>query len=82
MDRTQIYLREGQKKELAMIAEEEEKALAEVIREAVDQYVNSKKYSNKNYILESSGLWKNRTDIDAGKYIEKMRKETNARLED
>lgn len=83
MKRTQIYLQESQKEELDKLAVQKGKALAELIREAVDNYITENKLSKtEDHIIETSGLWKNREDIDSGGYVDGLRNELTKRLED
>ncbi len=83
MKRTQIYLQESQKEELDKLAVQKGKALAELIREAVDNYITKNKLSKtEDHIIETSGLWKNREDIDSGGYVDGLRNELTKRLED
>lgn len=82
MKRTQIYLLESQKEQLDKLARQKRKAVAEVIREAVDMYIVENNKSNEDHILSTRGLWKNRDDIDSQKYLDNLRDELNTRLED
>jgi predicted DNA-binding protein len=82
MKRTQIYLQESQKKELQKLAAIKGKALAELIREAVDLYLVENKLNVEDHIFEASGLWKNRDDIDSEEYVNNLRNELNKRIED
>jgi len=82
MKRTQIYLQESQKEELDKLAVQKGKAVAELIREAVDMYITENKLKIEDHILETSGLWKDRDDIDSDEYINRMRNELNTRLGD
>lgn len=82
MKRTQIYLQESQKEELDKLSVQKGKALAELIREAVDMYIVENKLKTEDYIIETSGLWKNRDDIDSDEYIDSLRNELNTRLGD
>jgi predicted DNA-binding protein len=82
MKRTQIYLMENQKEELDKLAKKKGKALAEMIREAVDLYIIENKTKVEDKILEASGLWKDRDDIDSIEYIDKLRRDLDMRLED
>jgi predicted DNA-binding protein len=81
MKRTQIYLQESQRKELDKLAAKTGKGLAELIREAVDRYIVENKLADTDYITETSGLWKNRSDIDSD-YINRLRNEMNSRLDE
>ncbi|MEW5921591.1 MAG: CopG family transcriptional regulator [Bacillota bacterium] len=83
MKRTQIYLQESQKEELDKLALQKGRALADLIREAVDMYIaDNKLKKTKEHIIETSGLWKNRDDIDSVEYVNGLRNELAKRLED
>lgn len=82
MKRTQIYLLESQKEQLEKLAREKGKAIAEVVREAVDMYIVENNKANEDHILTTQGLWKNRDDIISQKYVDSLRDELDTRLED
>lgn len=82
MKRTQIYLLESQKEQLDKLARQKGKAIAEIIREAVDMYIVKYDKASEDHILSTQGLWKDRDDIDSQKYADELRKELNTRLED
>ena len=64
MVRTQIYLTEGQRAEIAMIASQSGKRQSEVIREAVDRFIEQKSRGRREAILqEAAGIWRDRTDL-------------------
>jgi len=70
MVRTQIYLTEHQRDELASMAKYAGKKQSELIREAIDQLINQAGNSHKELVLnEAAGIWKNRTDIPDFKTI-------------
>lgn len=81
MERTQIYLTGEQKKALKTIAAQKHLSLAEIVREAVDQYVSEQKPSAIERIGKARGLWEDREDLDAVSYEKELRKELNKRLE-
>ena len=82
MKRTQIYLFEKQKEELDKLSSINGKAMAEMIREAVDIYIIDSKIKTKDHISKSSGIWKDRDDIDTHKFTDNIREDLNKRLED
>jgi len=62
--RTQIYLTEHQRDELAAISKAAGKKQSELIREAVDRLINQSSYSRREAVLrEAAGIWKDRTDL-------------------
>jgi hypothetical protein len=81
MERTQIYLTREQKKALKAIATQKHAPLAEVVREAVEQYIAEQKPSATERISRARGLWKDRKDLDAATYERELRTELNQRLE-
>jgi hypothetical protein len=64
MVRTQIYLTERQRDELAAIAQAEGKKQSELIREAVDRLIDQSGSSRREMVLrEAAGIWKDRKDL-------------------
>jgi Arc/MetJ-type ribon-helix-helix transcriptional regulator len=64
MVRTQIYLTERQRDELASIAKTSGKKQSELIREAVDRLIDQTGSSRRETVLrEAAGIWKNRKDL-------------------
>jgi len=70
MVRTQIYLTEHQREELANIAKSAGKKQSELIREAIDRLINQSGSSHRKLVLrEAAGIWKDRTDLPDFKSI-------------
>ena len=64
MVRTQIYLTERQRDELAAIAKTVGKKQSELIREAVDRLIDQSGRSRREAVLrEVAGIWKDRKDL-------------------
>lgn len=64
MVRTQVYLTERQRDELAAIAKIAGKKQSELIREAIDRLVDQAGHSRREAILrEAAGIWKDREDL-------------------
>ncbi len=64
MVRTQIYLTERQRDELAVIAMTEGRKQSEIIREAVDRLIEQSSSSRrKAVLLTAAGIWKDRNDL-------------------
>jgi len=64
MVRTQIYLTEHQRNELARIAKSVGKKQSELIRKAVDLVIDQLGHSRREAVLrDAAGMWKNRSDI-------------------
>ena len=64
MIRTQVYLTDKQRAELLTISKTLGKKQSELIREAVDYYIDYISNDRKKAVLqEAAGLWKNRDDL-------------------
>ena len=64
MVRTQIYLTERQRDELAAIAKLVGKKQSELIREAVDRLIDQACRGRREAVLqEAAGIWKDRKDL-------------------
>jgi hypothetical protein len=64
MIRTQIYLTEPQRDELAAMASSSGKKQSELIRQAVDRFIEQSRRSRREVVLrEAAGIWKNRKDL-------------------
>lgn len=64
MVRTQIYLTERQRIELAAISKTMGKKQSELIREAVDRLIDHAGHGRREAVLsKAAGIWKNRTDL-------------------
>jgi hypothetical protein len=64
MVRTQIYLTEQQRDELAAIARIAGKKQSELIREAIDRFIDRSTAHCRELVLrETAGIWKNREDL-------------------
>ncbi|MCD4718625.1 MAG: ribbon-helix-helix domain-containing protein [Desulfobacula sp.] len=70
MIRTQIYLTDKQRTEIAAISNAFGKKQSELIREAVDLLINQKgRKRRKVVLLEAAGLWKDRRNLPDFKVI-------------
>lgn len=70
MIRTQIYLTEQQRNELATIAKTFGKKQSELIREAIDRLIDQTGKNRRELVLrEAAGIWKDRTDLPDFKSI-------------
>ena len=64
MVRTQIYLTERQRDEIATIAKQRSKRQSEVIREAVDRFIEQwSRRGRERIVREAAGIWRDRSDI-------------------
>lgn len=70
MIRTQVYLTKRQRDELAAIAKTMGKRQSEIIREAIDRFIEQSGRSHRQAVLrEAAGIWKDRTDLPDFKAI-------------
>ncbi len=75
MQRTQIYLDKDEKDKLMEAARKKGVTMAEVIREAVGEYLVKVQRTVLDNLRESQGLWRDRADIkDSDKYVAEIRK--------
>lgn len=64
MQRTQIYLTERQRDDLAALARRAGKNQSELIREAVDRLLDRSNSSGRKFALaRAAGMWRDRTDL-------------------
>jgi metal-responsive CopG/Arc/MetJ family transcriptional regulator len=64
MVRTQIYLTENQRNELATIAKADGKKQSELIRDAIDRLIDQEGRGHREFVLhKAAGIWKDRTDL-------------------
>jgi preprotein translocase subunit SecA len=64
MIRTQIYLTDKQRTELAIIANNLGKKQSEIIRDAIDRLIDQSGQNQKKTALQkAAGIWKNRKDL-------------------
>ncbi|HEU18336.1 MAG TPA: CopG family transcriptional regulator [Deltaproteobacteria bacterium] len=64
MIRTQIYLTEDQRNELAIIGKSFGKKQSELIREAIDRLIDQVGKNHREVVLrEAAGIWRNRKDL-------------------
>jgi len=64
MVRTQIYLTDHQRTELAAIAKTLGKKQSELIREAIDHLISQIGHNRREIVLnQAAGMWENRTDL-------------------
>ena len=70
MIRTQVYLTDRQRAELAAISNAFGKKQSELIREAVDHLIDQKSPNRREIVLrEAAGIWRNRKDLPDFKTI-------------
>ena len=76
MVRALITFKEEQLKKLDRLARKDKKSRAQVVREAIDQYVaqNEEKPTWKEIVARCAGMWKDK-NIDGLEYTNKLRDE-------
>lgn len=64
MVRTQIYLTESERKGLNTVARFANKRQSEVIRDAIDRFLETAKDEQRKAVLDNAaGIWKERNDL-------------------
>ena len=64
MVRTQVYLTEEERAGLEAVAKSTNKKQSEILREAVDRFLDLAKGDHRKAILnEAAGMWKRRSDL-------------------
>lgn len=64
MVRTQIYLTERQREELAALAKSVGKKQSELIRDAIDRLIDQASETRRKSVLrQAAGIWKDRKDL-------------------
>ena len=64
MVRTQIYLTDKERDELAALAKTTGKKQSQLIRDAVDHLIEQASIARRDWILEAAaGMWKDRKDL-------------------
>lgn len=75
MERTQIYFDKEEKENLMRVARKKGVTMAEVVREAVSEYLIKEKESVLDNLTGSCGIWQDREDIsDSDAFVSEMRK--------
>lgn len=80
MERTQIYLTQKERKALQKLAERDNKSQSEIIREALDRYIDEelKEEDVEELLNKSFGIWADRDDLDD--FLENLRREFDERI--
>jgi hypothetical protein len=74
LERTQIYFDKAEKDSLMKLAKKRGVTMAEVVREAVAEYITKEQESVLVKLDESHGIWQDRVDIsDSDEFVSGMR---------
>ena len=80
MQRTQIYLDPAQKRNLSQMSRRRRATVSELIREAIEQYLQKSPSGFEQAIEKTFGLWSKRKDIgNSSIYVRKIRREWKER---
>ncbi len=80
MQRTQIYLDPAQKRNLSQMSRSRRATVSELIREAIEQYLQKNPSGFEQAVEKTFGLWSKRKDICNGSiYVRKIRREWEQR---
>ena len=74
MVRTQIYLDDSQKERLEKLARQKHSSMAELVREAVDRYIEDAGKHPGEGLFASFGLWSDRKESGTA-YAKRIRRE-------
>ncbi|NJD03095.1 MAG: hypothetical protein FIA99_11005 [Ruminiclostridium sp.] len=74
MERTQIYFDKTEKDNLMRVAKKKGKTMAEVVREAVGEYLVKEQESILDKLVDTGGIWQDRNDInDSESFVSDIR---------
>ncbi len=74
MERTQIYFDKSEKDNLMRVAKKKGKTMAEVVREAVGEYLVKEQTSVLDKLASTGGIWQDRSDIkDSDSFVSDIR---------
>jgi len=80
MQRTQIYLDPAQKRDLSQISRKRRATVSELIRQAIEQFLQKSPSGFEEAVEKTFGLWSKRKDIgNASVYVRKIRREWEKR---
>lgn len=78
MVRTQIYLDEAIHRRLKELAEQQDRTVSDLIREALARAFGESDVDRRLATLERlDGLWRDRADVDADEYVRHLRRDTH-----
>jgi predicted transcriptional regulator len=78
MVRTQIYLDEAIHRRLRELAEQQDRTVSDLIREALARAFGESDVDRRLATLERlDGLWRDRDDVDADAYVRRLRRDTH-----
>jgi len=80
MLRVQIYLDPAQKRDLSQISRRRRVTVSELIRQAIEEFLQKSPSGFEKAVEKSFGLWSKRKDIsNASVYVRKIRREWEER---
>ncbi len=80
MQRTQIYLDPAQKKDLSQISRRRRATVSELIRQAIEQFLQKNPSGFEEAVENTFGLWSKRKDVgNTSVYSRKIRREWEKR---
>lgn len=83
MERTQIYLTQIQQRAIENIATQRGQSKSEIIREAIDHYINttdSEANNRRELMHQAAGIWADRDDLP--EFFEQLRQEWDREIVD
>ena len=79
MQRTQLYLSDEIAAKLRRLSRKERKTVSQLVREALEaKYLGEKRLPLKDAHTACRGLWADRNDFDAGRFIRSLREDNRS----
>ena len=79
MQRTQLYLSDEIAAKLRRLSRKERKTVSQLVREALEaKYLGEKRLPLKDALNACRGLWADRKDFDAGRFIRSLREDNRS----
>lgn len=81
MQRTQLYLSDEIAAKLRSLSRKERKTVSQLVREALEaKYLGEGRLPLKDALKACRGLWADRKDFDAGRFIRSLREDNRSQL--